>query len=298
MKLGAHESTAGGLSEAWGRALGDGAEAVQVFTKSNRMWQAKPIGDADAAAFRAGGEKAGLLDSASVHASYLINLGASDEAQHAKSVAALVDELQRCQQIGVDKLVLHPGSHESSDEGCSNIARGLAEALRAAAGETRVLLETAAGQGNAVGRTFEELALIRERVPARLRGRVTICLDTCHVFAAGYDIGTPKGWDELVRRFDDLLGLGLLEAFHLNDSKKPLGCRVDRHEKPGQGCIGPDTFAALVNDDRFAEVPGYLELPPEENLACLQTLRGMRRGGPRDGAARRGRAIASHPARG
>lgn len=279
MLLGAHESTAGGLPEAWPRAVADRAEAVQIFTKSNRMWHAREIGPDEAALFRAEGVKAGLLASASVHASYLINLGAPAGEAFDKSVAALADELRRSDLIGVDKLVLHPGSNANVDEGVERIALGVASALEQAKGQCKVVLETAAGQGSAIGRTFEELRAILDGVPAKLRGRVAVCLDTCHVFAAGYDLSTPEGWEETFTKFDDLVGLRELVCLHLNDSKKPLGCRVDRHERPGQGCIGKGAFERLLNDPRFSSIPGYLELPPEENLACLEEMRGWRKAG-------------------
>ncbi len=281
MRIGAHESTAGGLHEAFGRAISDGAEAVQIFTKSNRMWAAKPIAADDAARFRAEGAKAGLLETCTVHASYLINLAADDEAAREKSIEALADELRRCELLGLDKLVLHPGSHVDPGRGCANISAGLALALERAGGSCRVLLETAAGQGSAVGRTFEELAEMRAGVPKRQRERVAFCLDTCHIFAAGYDISTAKGYTEAIEQFERRVGLSLLLAFHLNDSKKPLGCNVDRHEHPGKGCIGPGAFERLVNDARFEEVPGFLELPPELNLGCLAELRGWRTQGDR-----------------
>ncbi len=276
MLIGAHESTAGGLHEAFGRAVSDRAEAVQVFTKSNRMWAAKPILDEDAARFRVEGEKAGLLASCTVHASYLINLAADAGEGREKSIAALADELRRCSQLGLDKLVLHPGSHADSARGCESIGAGLAAALEEAGGDCRVLLETAAGQGNAIGRSFEELALMRATVPKKLRERVSFCLDTCHVFAAGYDLSTVDGYTQAMDAFDRVVGLKLIEAFHLNDSKKPLGCNVDRHEHPGKGCIGQGAFERLVNDERFAQVPGFLELPPEMNLGCLEEMRGWR----------------------
>ena len=278
MLLGAHESTAGGLPEAWPRAAADGAEAVQIFTKSNRMWHARPLGAEETSRFRAEGQQAGLLATASVHASYLINLGAGEGEGREKSVAALADELLRCQEVGVDKLVLHPGSNPDLAKGIANIADGLARSLAASPGQCRVLLETAAGQGSSIGRTFEELQAILAALPKKLRPRVAICLDTCHVFAAGYDLSSPAGFDQTFEQFEALLGLELLQAFHLNDSKKPLGCRVDRHERPGLGCIGEGAFQRLVNDDRFKSVPGYLELPPEDNRSCLDRLKGWRRG--------------------
>ena len=281
MLLGAHVSTAGGLPEAWPRAAADRVEAVQIFTKSNRMWHAREIGPDEAALFRAEGEKAGLLASASVHASYLINLGAGSDKAEAfdKSVAALADELRRSELIGVDKLVLHPGSNADVNEGVERIALGVASALEAAPGKCKVVLETAAGQGSAIGRTFEELRAILDGVPAKQRDRVAVCLDTCHVFAAGYDLSTAQGWEETFTKFDDLVGLRELVCLHLNDSKKPLGCRVDRHERPGQGCIGKGAFERLLNDPRFASIPGYLELPPEENLGTLEEMRGWRKAG-------------------
>jgi deoxyribonuclease-4 len=276
MLIGAHESTAGGLHEAFGRAVSDGAEAVQIFTKSNRMWAAKAIAPEEAKRFRAEGERTRLLDTCTVHASYLINLASEPGEMREKAIGGLVDELRRCELIGLDKLVLHPGSSADIEAGCARIGEGLASALEQAGGDCRILLETAAGQGAALGRSFEELKLMREAVPTKLRERVTFCLDTCHVFAAGYDVATAAGYTEAMDKFERLIGLSLIEAFHLNDSKKPLGCNVDRHENPGKGCIGADAFQRLVNDARFENVPGFLELPPEENLACLAEMRGWR----------------------
>jgi deoxyribonuclease IV len=277
--LGAHESTAGGLPEAFPRALADKAEAVQIFTKSNRMWHAREIGAEEAALFRSEGAKHGLLATASVHASYLINLGAGPGEAFDKSVGALADELRRCELVGIDKLVLHPGSNANIEEGLERIALGVASALEAAGGRCKIVLETAAGQGSALGRTFEELRRMLDGVPKKLQPRTAICLDTCHVFAAGYDLSSAAGWDETFQRFDDVLGLATLACLHLNDSKKPLGCRVDRHERPGAGCIGPEAFQRLLRDARFADLPGYLELPPEENLACLEEMKAWRKPG-------------------
>ncbi len=277
MLIGAHESTAGGLFEAFGRAVSDQAEAVQIFTKSNRMWAAKAISDEDAKRFREEGAKSKLLASCTVHASYLINLAAEDDELREKSIAGLADELRRCEQLGLDKLVLHPGSHLDPARGCTRIAGGLEEAFARAGGSCRVLLETAAGQGTAVGRSFEELKSMREQVGKKVRERVTFCLDTCHVFAAGYDVSTADGYTQAIKSFETNVGLSNLEAFHLNDSKKPLGCNVDRHEKPGHGCIGKGAFERLFNDQRFEKVPGFLELPPEDNLKCLAEMRSWRK---------------------
>jgi len=274
MLLGAHETTSGGLHEAFPRALADGAEAVQIFTKSNRMWRAKDISPDDAKTFRDASRKSGL--SASVHAAYLINLGCESGELREKSIAAFTDELRRCDQIGAPCLVVHPGSCPDTARGLKAVAEALDRAFAAHKGECIVLLETGAGQGSTLGRTFEELREIRDRV--RNPERVAVCLDTCHVFAAGYDLSTERGYDETLKRFDEVLGIGLLRAFHLNDSMKPLGCQVDRHEHVCKGEIGPLAFRLLVNDERFQTVPGYLEIPPAGNRACLQRLKRLREG--------------------
>jgi deoxyribonuclease-4 len=290
MLLGAHESTSGGLHEAFTRALADGAEAVQIFTRSSRMWRAKEIASADAATFRKAAKSSGLT--ASVHASYLINLGCGPGELREKSIAAFIDELQRCDQIGAPWLVVHPGSCPDTARGLAAIAEALDRTFAAHKGKCVVLLETAAGQGSALGRTFEELREVRDRV--RSPERVAICLDTCHVFAAGYDLTTGRTYDETFNRFDKVLGIGLLKAFHLNDSMKPLGCRVDRHEHVCKGEIGPLAFRRLVNDPRFRDVPGYLEIPPEGNRVCLQRLKRLRAQAPRQRPRSRVATLTSH----
>ena len=273
MLLGAHESTSGGLHEAFGRAQADGCESVQIFTKSSRQWAAKPISAEEAKLFRARAGK--YLPSTSVHASYLINLGAPKGDLREKSIAAFTDELQRCDLIGAPYLVVHPGSNAETAKGLKLIAEALDQTFRAHKGACQVLLETAAGQGNALGRSFEELREIMARV--RSPGRVAVCLDTCHVFAAGYDLSTDRGYDEVFNRFEKVVGIEQLKAFHLNDSVKPLGCQVDRHERVCKGEIGAHCFKRLVNDPRFQDVPGYTEVPPEGNKADLRRLRGLRR---------------------
>lgn len=279
MLLGAHESTSGGLHEAFPRALADGAEGVQIFTKSSRMWRSKEITSVDAAQFRKVSKAAGFQ--ASVHASYLINLGCGPGDLREKSIAAFTDELMRCDQIGAPHLVVHPGSCAETRKGLRAIAEALDRTFAAHKGRCLVLLETAAGQGNALGRSFEELREIRDR--CKSPDRVAICLDTCHVFAAGYDISTDRGYDQTFGKVDEVLGTELIKAFHLNDSMKPLGCRVDRHEHVCKGEIGPVAFRRLVNDPRFRDVPGYLEIPPEGNRACLKRLRRLRIATPRRG---------------
>src|SRR5438067_4803107 len=274
MLLGAHESTSGGLHEAFPRALGDGAEAVQIFTKSSRMWRAKEILPEDAGRFRTASRNSGLI--ASVHAAYLINLGCGPGDLREKSIAAFIDELQRCDLIEAPYLVVHPGSCAETGKGLKAVAEALDRTFAAHKGRCQVLLETAAGQGSALGRTFEELREIRDR--CKSPDRVAVCLDTCHVFAAGYDISTDRGYDETFETFDKVLGVALLKAFHLNDSMKPLGCRVDRHEQVCKGEIGPLAFRRLVNDLRFRDVPGYLEIPPAGNRASLLRLKRLRAG--------------------
>ena len=272
MLLGAHESTSGGLHEAYPRALADGAEAVQIFTKSSRMWRSREITPQDAGLLRATAKAAGFFPT--VHASYLINLGCVPGDLREKSVDAFTDELRRCDLIGAPYLVVHPGSCVDTAAGLRAVADALDRTFAAHKGRCIVLLETAAGQGSTLGRTFEELREIRDRV--RSPERIGICLDTCHVFAAGYDLSTDRGYDETFKQFEQMLGIGLLKAFHLNDSMKPLGCRVDRHEHVCKGEIGPVAFRRLVNDQRFRDVPGFLEIPPEGNRACLLRLKRLR----------------------
>ncbi len=272
MLLGAHESTSGGLHQAFERALADGAESVQIFTKSSRMWRAKEIAPADAALFQEASAGAGFA--ATVHAAYLINLGCGPGDLREKSIAAFVDELDRADRIGAPYLVVHPGSCPDKASGLKAVADALDRTFAAHKGKCIVLLETAAGQGSALGTTFEELREIRDRVHSP--ERVAFCLDTCHVFAAGYDITTDRGFDRTFRKFDELLGIERLKAFHLNDSMKPLGCRVDRHEQVCKGEMGPLPFRRLVNDARFRDVPGFLEIPPEGNRASLQRLKRLR----------------------
>ena len=274
MLLGAHESTSGGLHEAFPRALADAAEALQIFTKSSRMWRAREITPEDVRQFKDAEKAAGFP--ASVHAAYLINLGCLAGDLREKSIEAFTDELARCDLIGAPYLVLHPGSCAETAKGLRAVSEALDRVFAAHQGRCQVLLETAAGQGSALGRSFEELREIRER--CKSPERVAICLDTCHVFAAGYDISTDRGYEETFEKFDQVLGIEQLKAFHLNDSMKPLGCRVDRHEVPGKGEIGPLAFRRLVNDQRFREVPGFLELPPEDNRAGLKRLKSLRSG--------------------
>jgi deoxyribonuclease-4 len=270
--LGAHEGVSGGVSTAFARAEADGADCVQIFTRSSRMWAAKPLDLAEIERFRAEARRTGLPVAA--HSTYLINLCCDGAEIRQKSWDALADELARCEQLGVRWLVFHPGSHADADAGVALAAEGMTSALERVPGESRLLLETTAGQGASIGWRFEQLAAIRERIPARLRRRVGVCLDSCHVFAAGYDLATAEGYERTFAELDDHVGLEHLEAFHLNDSKKGLGCRVDRHEHIGRGALGLEPFRRLVNDARFVAHPAFLETELEfrENLAVLRSL--------------------------
>jgi deoxyribonuclease IV len=280
MKIGAHESIAGGMEKAVERALEDGCESLQVFNKSSSQWKAKTLSGEEIELFRRGLADAKLPVIS--HASYLINLAGPDKKLHRKSVAAFADELERCDRLGIPYLVIHPGSHKGTGEdgGLERAAAALDSIYDARpALATNVLLENTAGMGNCVGNTFEQLATIRTAM--KHSRRVGVCFDTCHAFAAGYDMRTYAGYEATWARFDATVGLSNLKAFHLNDSKKDLACRVDRHEWIGDGFIGKDLFRFLVNDPRFADVPGVLETPPLESGAMsfklnLRRLRKLR----------------------
>jgi deoxyribonuclease-4 len=279
LRLGAHESTAGGLYKAFERAQSAGCDAVQIFVKSNRAWAVKPLTEEDVARFQAGAEETGIQPVVG-HASYLLNLATPDEALWTKSRDVLIIELERCEALGVPYLVLHPGSHVGTGEeaGLARVAQALGEVHAATPGfRTRVLLETTAGQGTSLGYRFEHLAWLMAHTPEG--ERLGVCLDTCHVFAAGYELSTPEGYAATMESFDRIIGLERLEVIHLNDSKGHLGSRKDRHEHIGKGYIGLDGFRHVLNDVRLAGLPGLLETPKSadlhedrENLAVLWSL--------------------------
>lgn len=263
--LGAHMSIAGGHFKAIGAAEQAGCDCVQIFTKNNNRWKAKDITEAEAVKFRDTLEDSSIQCPLS-HASYLINLGTPDETLWQKSVDAFVIELQRAEQLGIPYVVLHPGAYTTSseEEGIAQIIRGLDEVHRLTPGiNAKCLLENTAGQGSVLGWKFEQLAQMIDSVnePSRLG----VCFDTCHAFAAGYELSEKNAYEETIQSFDSTVGLGQIKAFHLNDSKKGLGSRVDRHESIGQGELGEDAFANLLNDSRFANVPMYLETPKGED---------------------------------
>ena len=279
LRLGAHESIAGGLYRAFDRARSVGCEAVQIFVKSNRSWAVKPLTEEDVVRFKAKAQETGIQPVVG-HASYLLNLATPDEALWAKSRDMLVVELERCEALGVPYLVLHPGSHVGAGEeaGLAQVAQALGEVHAATPGfQAQILLETTAGQGTSLGHRFEHLAWLIEHTPGG--ARLGVCLDTCHVFGAGYELRTWAGYAATMETFDRTIGLERLKAVHLNDSKGDLGSRKDRHEHIGKGCIGLAGFRHLLNDPRLDGLPGLLETPKgedlhedRENLALLRSL--------------------------
>lgn len=259
--LGAHVSIAGGLPKAVERGEELGCEALQIFVKNASQWRGRPLEDEEAEAFRAAHRGAGAGPLVA-HASYLVNLAATDPAILERSREALADELRRCARLGVSGLVVHPGAHLGAGEeaGIAKIAASLDAVLEEdAGGPTKVLLENTAGQGTVLGYRNAQLAAIR--AASRHPERLGFCLDTCHAFAAGYAVHEPAGYDEWAAEVEGLLSWECVAAFHLNDSKQPFGSRKDRHENVGRGEIGPDAFARLLHDERTAGRPMIVETP-------------------------------------
>ena len=243
------------------RAVASGCEALQIFTKSAGQWRARPLPPDEVALFRRRVRESRVRP-VIAHNSYLINVAAADAVLRRRSIESLAEELDRAEALGLDGLVMHPGSYTGGTEagGLRLIAEALGELLRSRPdGRTRILLEHTAGQGTNLGHRFEHLAEIIERVGGS--PRVGVCLDTCHLLAAGYDVCSPEGYLDTFRSFGRLVGFSRLKAFHLNDSKKPCGSRVDRHEHIGRGCLGLEPFRRLLNDRRFARLPMLLETP-------------------------------------
>ncbi|MBM3979037.1 MAG: deoxyribonuclease IV [Planctomycetes bacterium] len=281
--FGTHVSTQGGLSRAVPEAVALGCETLQLFTKNASRWQAAKPADAEVGAFRAAA-RAATLRFLTAHDSYLINLASPDDALFAKSVAAFVDEMERAEALDLSYLVTHPGSHVGSgeDAGLARVIAGYEEVHARCKGfAVRVLIETTAGQGTALGHRFEHLGTILGR--ANCADRMDVCFDTCHVFAAGYGLGTATDYAATFQQFDDAVGLSRLKLFHVNDSAKPFGSRKDRHAGIGLGEIGADAFRMLVTDPRFADLPMILETPKEDdagnpmdavNLGVLRAFRG------------------------
>ena len=269
-RLGAHMSVAGGLPLAVDRAIVHGCDALQIFAKNANQWRGRMVPPEEVRAFRARVKASGIRPVVS-HASYLINLATINAALRQQSLDAMGDEMDRAEALGLLGVVLHPGCYTagSEAEGLDLIAESLLALLRERRrGKTMVLLEQTAGQGTALGATFEQLASIIAKMNDHVR--VGVCLDTCHLLAAGYDICSPEGYATTFKQFGRLVGFDRLKVFHLNDSKKPLGSRVDRHEHIGQGCLGLEPFRRLVNDRRFKGLPMLLETPKTEGRSPTQ----------------------------
>jgi deoxyribonuclease-4 len=259
--LGGHLSISEGFSQALIAGASINCSVVQIFTKSNRQWSAKPIDSHQAELFVKTRKNLGVA-TVIAHASYLINLGSGNPEIAQKSVAALIDEIERCHALEIPYLVLHPGSHANiSLEMClENIAQNINIALeRTRACTTSIVLENMAGQGSVVCYSFEHLATILNKVT--IQSRIGVCFDTCHAFAAGYNFNTQESYQSLWNSFNNTVGLGYLKVIHINDSKKACGSRVDRHEEIGQGMIGMNAFFYLMNDTALASVPKILETP-------------------------------------
>ena len=279
MLLGAHVSTAGGCCNAPGRAEEIGATAIQIFTKQPNRWAEVEVAEADATTFREA-IAALAIGFTNAHDSYLINLATADPVLRERSMEAFRGELRRAERLGLDALVTHPGNATDSD-----MARGLAQnaalieqALEEVPGSTMVLLETTAGAGRVLGSTFEELAEIIDRISPLQRHRVGVCLDTCHVYSAGYDL--REDYDGVIARLADTVGLDRLRLLHLNDSKCPFGSKKDRHEAIGEGSLGDEPFRRIMTDERLASLPKVLETPKGDDHAAtdranLARLRGF-----------------------
>lgn len=279
--LGAHKSIAGGVHLAPARARQSGCDCVQVFTKNNNQWRAAPIAADHAERFRQALAEHGIRHPLA-HDSYLINLASPDRDLWRKSVTAFADELRRAETLGIPYVVTHPGSFTdgSLKTGIRQVVRALDAVHRETAGiRTQCLLETTAGQGSSIGWRFEHLAMILDGV--KQPERLGVCLDTCHVFAAGYPLGTREQYQATMDAFDAIVGIRIIKAVHLNDSSRELGSRVDRHAHIGRGKMGFEAFRLLLADRRFKDIPMYLETPKgherDEDLDAmnLKTLRGL-----------------------
>jgi len=277
--FGAHMSISGGIYLTPGRGVEVGCGVIQIFTQNSNQWRGKPVSDSDVALFKEKWCASGLQEIVS-HDIYLVNLAAAPGEVREKSLAAFREEMERCARLGITKIVMHPGAHvgEGEEVGIRRICEAfdhLFEQVPEYKGQ--VLLEATAGQGSNVGYRFEQLRAIIDG--SAFPDRFAVCYDTCHTFAAGYDITTPAGYEEVFAEFDRIIGLDRLHCFHVNDSKKGLNCRVDRHEHIGQGAMGLEGFRLLVNDPRFAKVPKILETPKGEDdefdRMNLATLRGL-----------------------
>lgn len=278
MLLGAHVSISGGVEKAPHNGKEATCDAVQIFTKSNNQWKAKPLTDEDAQKFFEAQKETGVTV-ACAHDSYLINLASPDPTLHKKSCDAFFEEMKRCDFLKVPYLVMHPGSHVGTGEevGLKKIAESFNKMFSDDPdGKVVICLETTAGQGTNLGYKFEQLAQIIDLVENK--SRMGVCLDTCHIFASGYPILTEKDFKATIKAFDDILGIDRIKIIHFNDSKKGFGSKVDRHEHIGKGEIGKEPFGFFLNDKRLEKIPKILETPKEsaaediENLNILRSL--------------------------
>jgi deoxyribonuclease-4 len=277
MFLGAHESVAGGAFTSVARAIEDGCETIQIFARPSAQWRTKPFAPGEVERFR--NERKQLVGPVMSHASYLINLCATDPVILEKSRAALVEELTRAEELGLDHVILHPGAHLGAGEreGIATVAESLIAVHQQTRGfAVRLLLEVTAGQGSCLGCRFDQVQAMLTQ--AHDAGDVGVCFDTCHVHASGYDLSTDEGYDRTFAEVQATIGLDRLKAFHLNDSKTPTGSRVDRHAEIGDGYLGLLPFWRLVNDRRFATVPGVLETPsgPDKQPSFKRNLERLR----------------------
>ncbi|MEW6051279.1 MAG: deoxyribonuclease IV [Candidatus Zixiibacteriota bacterium] len=279
MQFGAHESIEGGVFNAILRGRTATCDTIQMFNKSNNQWRAKKLSTEEVGKFFATIEETGISVACS-HSSYLINLASADAALNEKSYLSFKEEMDRCNLLKIPSLVIHPGSHlglgeqAGMDRICANLNRVLSEIKDNA---VTICLETTAGQGSNLGYTFEQIAYMIDKVENK--ALMGVCMDTCHIFAAGYPITDPKDYKKTIKSFDDVIGLDKLKVIHVNDSKKGLGSRVDRHEHIGKGEIGLEGFRNLVNDKKLAKIPKVLETPKEddlkEDIENLKVLRGL-----------------------
>ena len=278
MKLiGAHVSASNGVSQAPINAQAIGADAFALFTRNPSRWESKPISNKEAEMFKENCEKYGYTpDKILPHDSYLINLGAPEAEKLEKSRVAFLDEMHRCEQLGLTMLNFHPGSHLKMmpvDDCLDLIADSINFSLEKTSG-VKAVIENTAGQGSNLGYSFEQIAHIIEKVEDK--SRVGVCIDSCHAFAAGYDLSTIDGYADTWRRFDEIIGFKYLSGMHLNDTKKGLASKVDRHETLGNGVLGADFFSFLMNDPRMDNIPLILETPDEsiwaQEIAWLKSL--------------------------
>lgn len=271
--LGAHLSIEGGFYKAVERAKEIGATCFQIFTKSNRQWHSKPISEQEIKKFKESLTQAPEIKSIVAHASYLINCASGNEGVRAKSIRGLVDELTRCHQLSIPYLVMHPGSsaHIAREATLVHLGKTIRSVLENTPESTTLLLETMAGQGSALCATFDELAIVLDVIDKTKR--IGICLDTCHLFAAGYEINTSNGYSATIAELDNKIGVNRVLVIHMNDSKKEIGSRVDRHEHIGQGEIGLQGFTLFMNDEKWQTVPKILETPKGNRDSDRQNIK-------------------------